>query len=368
VRTPVRIAVPVAIALPLALIAASPTLAAGKGHLHTADTTAPNVAISSPTSGSTTASSLTVVGTSSDNVGVAAVTLQLDTGGWVSASGTTSWSVPLAGLSAGAHSVTARATDAAGNARVTTNSFTVSSPSASPSPSPTSSPSPSPSPSPTATPSPSPSATATPSPSSAPSSGSAPDTQGTWTSPEGTVISVSTTGSWTIAQVYRLLLDASSGPGDFARVAPHLQVNVQDTYASQTSTGASGAPGNYTSYVAAIYLKGNSGNFVTTPEATITHEYGHAWNLMHLYLDHGGDWSGFLNKRWSSSDGSVVLSQDSRLNSGYSWDPNEIMADDYRMLFGNAAAVSEWPNHLNTSIVDPRQQPGLKDWFLSTWR
>ena len=178
---------------------------------------------------------------------------------------------------------------------------------------------------------------------------------------------MSSAGSWTIAKVYQLMLDASAGPGDFARVAPMVDVQVQDTYASQTATSAVGGNGSYSYYHATIYLKGVSSGFVSAPEATATHEYGHAWNLMHLYLDHGGDWSGFTTKRWSSADGSVTLAQDSRLNSSYSWDENEIMADDYRLLFGNSLAVSEWPNHLNTTIVDPRNQPGLKTWFQGTW-
>lgn len=181
------------------------------------------------------------------------------------------------------------------------------------------------------------------------------------------VINVNTAGSWTIAKIYQLMRDASAGPGDFARIAPSIDVQVQDTYASETATSAVGGSGSYSYYHATIYLKGVNSGFVTSPEATSTHEYGHAWNLFHLYRDHGGDWSPYLTTRWSTADGSVTLARDSRLNSSYAWDPNEIMADDYRLLFGTSLAVSQWPNHLNTSIVDPRNQAGLKTWFATTW-
>jgi hypothetical protein len=349
----------------LAVLVCGPTFAAGKGRNRTTDTTAPSVTISAPTSGSTTGSSLTVTGSASDNVGVSAVSLQVDGGVWQPANGTTSWSVPLQGFPAGSHSVTAKAADAAGNTRTATTTFTVSSTSTTPSPAPTPT-QPTPSPSPTQ-PAPSPSPTS-PSPTTPPPSGPAPDTQGTWTSPEGAVIDVHTAGSFTIAQVYQLLLDASAGPGDFAQVAPTLTVRVQDTYPSQTTSSASGAGGAYTSFRSTVYLKGDSGSFATQPHACLTHEFGHAWTSYHLYLDHNGDWGSYLSTRWSTSDGSTRIAQDSRLGTAYEWSTDEIAADDYRMLFGSATALSERPNHLNTWIVDPRNQPGLKSWFLSTWK
>ena len=346
-RTPLRAVTALALGLPLSMLAVSPSFAAGKGK---ADTTPPSVAITTPGSGTSTSSSLTVAGSASDNKALASVSVSLDGGSWVTASGTTSWSRAVSGLAAGSHTAAARAVDAAGNSSTSSVSFTVSTTTTSTTTTTTTSPSPSPSPtaspSPTSSPSPSPTATST---TSTTSTGTAPATQGTWTSPEGMVISVSTAGSWTIAKVYQLMLDASAGPGDFARVAPMVDVQVQDTYASQTATSAVGGSGSYSYYHATIYLKGVNSGFVSAPEATSTHEYGHAWNLMHLYLDHGGDWSGFTTKRWSSADGSVTLAQ------------------DYRLLFGNSLAVSEWPNHLNTTIVDPRNQPGLKTWFQGTW-
>jgi hypothetical protein len=178
---------------------------------------------------------------------------------------------------------------------------------------------------------------------------------------------VNTAGSFTIAQVYQLLLDASAGPGDFAAVAPNLTVRVQDVYSSQTTSSASGFPGAYDGFNATMYLKGTDSVFASSPATQLTHEYGHVWTLQHLYLQHGGSFADYLKARWSSADGSLLLGQDSRLGSSYNWDVMEIIADDYRLLFGTAAAVSGG-THLNRYIVDPRNQPGLKSWLLSTWK
>jgi putative Ig domain-containing protein/fibronectin type III domain protein/glucodextranase-like protein len=82
------------------------------------DTTAPTIAILGPTSASTyttTSSVVTLGGTSSDNLGVTAVTWANDRGGSGFSSGTTNWSVPSVSLQSGSNVITMTAQDAAGN-------------------------------------------------------------------------------------------------------------------------------------------------------------------------------------------------------------------------------------------------------------
>jgi len=81
-----------------------------------ADTTAPSLTITSPSSGtmSTTASFVTIAGTASDNVGVTLVSWATNFGSAGAASGTTAWSAAIP-LLIGNNSVTVRAYDAAGN-------------------------------------------------------------------------------------------------------------------------------------------------------------------------------------------------------------------------------------------------------------
>ena len=83
-----------------------------------ADTTAPVIAIATPTSAttfSTTATTLTVGGTASDAVGVTLVTWVNSAGGSGSATGTTAWSAAAVPLVVGSNVVTVTARDAAGN-------------------------------------------------------------------------------------------------------------------------------------------------------------------------------------------------------------------------------------------------------------
>ncbi|MBS0394855.1 MAG: DUF4082 domain-containing protein, partial [Proteobacteria bacterium] len=82
------------------------------------DTTAPTVAISSPTTAATyttSNSTLALAGTASDNVGVTSVAWTNSLGGGGTASGTTSWSVASVALKSGLNTITVSASDAAGN-------------------------------------------------------------------------------------------------------------------------------------------------------------------------------------------------------------------------------------------------------------
>ncbi len=77
-----------------------------------------SVSITSPSDGATVitaAGSFTVSGTASDNTGVDKVEVSIDGGAFAAATGTTSWTFNAAGLSDGSHTITARATDSAGN-------------------------------------------------------------------------------------------------------------------------------------------------------------------------------------------------------------------------------------------------------------
>ncbi|HLF06879.1 MAG TPA: Ig-like domain-containing protein, partial [Thermoplasmata archaeon] len=83
------------------------------------DTSPPDVAITSPKDGDALPStSVTVTGTSSDNVAVQQVDVQVNTGAWVAATGTTSWSAQVT-VPAGTSTICARAIDTSGNFKTT---------------------------------------------------------------------------------------------------------------------------------------------------------------------------------------------------------------------------------------------------------
>lgn len=224
--------------------------------------------------------------------------------------------------------MTATATDPAGNTGSASLTLTIQNVASPPSPTPT--PTPSPSPTPTASPSPL-----------------------DWTSPEGTRITIESAGSWTVDRIYQMLV----ANGLTTQIGPTLTVRVQDTFPSQTVTGAVKLGDRYTSFSATMYLQGVNSTFADRPNAILGHEFGHVWTTFHLYLSRQGDWSSYLSARG--------LVSEARLDSSYSWDRGEIIADDYRLLFGSSSAVSEMPAHLNPDLPDPRNVAGLKDFFLT---
>jgi hypothetical protein len=294
------------------------------------DTTAPSVAVVSPASGATASGTTSVTGSAADDQGLAKVEVSVDGGPWAAASGTSSWTWSWATTAAndGTHVLQARATDTSGNVSTANRSVTVSNSSGT--------------------------TTTT----------TAPDTQGSWTSPEGVHINVNSAGSWTIRQIYTML---QANALDLGAVGPHLTINVQDSQASYTTFSAGMTSGRYTTYVATIWLQGTSSTFATGPDSVLAHEYGHAWSQYTYYMVRQGSWGQYLTSRWTTSDGSLNLATDSRTNSSYTWTISEIAADDYRMLFGSALAVSQ-RTHLNTSIPDPRNVPGLRDYLVGAFR
>jgi glucuronoarabinoxylan endo-1,4-beta-xylanase len=84
---------------------------------NTPDTTPPTVSIVVPTNGATVSGILVVSGIASDNVAVSSVQVSVDSGSFLNAKGTTSWTFNLdtASLSNATHTLVAKATDSSGN-------------------------------------------------------------------------------------------------------------------------------------------------------------------------------------------------------------------------------------------------------------
>ena len=320
----------------------------------TPDTTPPAVVIASPASGSTVSATATVSGSSSDNVAVASVQVSVDGGSWQAVTGTTSWtwSWNTGALANGSHTLSARSTDTSGNVSQTASeSVNVSN-------------------------------TTSTNSSSGTSSGTAPATQGTWTSPEGATIVVNSVGinpatgkTWTIADIYGILKAQttanSTTQSTFLSLAPHYEVYVQDQYSSMTSTSYTISGSSYSNFSAITYLQGVNSTFSNWPDYVLCHEYGIAWTQYFWAMYHQADWSSYLNMRLDGSTYNGVtyqyLGQDPRLWSSLTWDAREIIGDDYRLLFGSSAAISERSFSVNGAIVDPRNQTGLGSWLLQQW-
>jgi hypothetical protein len=119
-----------------------------------------------------------------------------------------------------------------------------------------------------------------------------------------------------------------------------------------TSTTAYSTGGVYTSYAATSnvsfdsWLDGDDGLF---------HEYGHAWSLYNAYMvQQDPTLTAYLRARG--------LAGDPRVGTSYAWNAREMIAEDYRELFGtpSARAVTQ----MNRDIPDAKDVPGLAA-FLS---
>ncbi|HET7128745.1 MAG TPA: Ig-like domain-containing protein [Gaiellaceae bacterium] len=119
-----------------------------------------------------------------------------------------------------------------------------------------------------------------------------------------------------------------------------------------TSTTASATDGLYTSYAATSnvsfvsWLDGDDGLF---------HEYGHAWSLYNAYIvQQDPTLAAYLRARG--------LAGDPRVGTSYAWSLREMIAEDYRQLFGtpSARAVTQ----MNRDIPNAKDVPGLAA-FLS---
>jgi hypothetical protein len=272
----------------------------------------PSIDVLTPSSGATLSGVTQVAGTADDNEGITSVEVAVDDGAFTPATGTTAWTIDIdtQPLSDAPHVISARAIDT--NGLVSTASVIVD------------------------------------------------VLNGSTThlvTPEGLTIDIApeVTG-WTAQQIYDILKPSAY---QLDLLGPSLTIKVQTQYPSSATTSAGTSGGVYTNFKAIIYLDARStAGFGVRPDYTVAHEYGHAWTLYHYYLTHQGDWTPYLQVRG--------LVGDPRLGSTYSWTISELIADDYRMLFGSPAAVSQ-ANYINRNLTDPRSVPGLRDWFTTTW-
>lgn len=281
-----------------------------------ADTTAPTIQISSPAAGATLSGTATVSGTASDDVQVASVAVSVDGGAYAAAQGTASWSYALAtgSLANGTHTISVRATDGSGNVGTASVAVNVQ-------------------------------------------NGLPAGVADQLVTPEGATIQVATgVSGWTAQQVYDLL---KPNAYQLALIGPHLTIKVQTTYNTFTTTSAGTSGGVYASFNATMYLNASSNSLLLTrPDATIAHEYGAVWSMYHLYLTEQGSWTPWLQARG--------LLGNPLVDSSDVWSKNEMIADDYRMLFGTPAAQSEM-GYVNPDVPDPRTVSGLKDFFVDVW-
>lgn len=126
--------------------------------------------------------------------------------------------------------------------------------------------------------------------------------------------------------------------------------------ANHTDTSAVGSPGSYSGYTAWIYI--DLLTYLDELDVPLLHEYGIAWSGYYAYLVQQDDtFTSYLKFR------GIYL--DPRLDTSRKWDRGELIAEDYRQLFGSSNAKL-WPQD-NTDIPPAAQVAGLKDFLATTF-
>lgn len=171
---------------------------------------------------------------------------------------------------------------------------------------------------------------------------------------EGMLIDVNSVSTFSPGQVANLI---SQSARNLVQVGPATTTKLQDVYSSSCSSSALRSGTQYSNFKATIYLKGVNSTFTSQPEAQTAHEYGHAYTLRAYYLVSGRNWTPYLEMRG--------LAGNAKLGTTYAWAPAEIAADDYRLLFGSAKAITQRPKHMNRDIPQPFDVKGLREWMAS---
>lgn len=122
--------------------------------------------------------------------------------------------------------------------------------------------------------------------------------------------------------------------------------------ATDAVTSVDGGPGTYSGFTASLWIAYAS--WVDTYDHVLFHEYGHAWAEYHAYVtQQDPSMAGYLAARG--------VADDPRLGTSKAWDPHEMLAEDYRQLFGSATAAS-YPQ-MNAEVAPAPQVPGLREFL-----
>jgi hypothetical protein len=137
--------------------------------------------------------------------------------------------------------------------------------------------------------------------------------------------------------------------------AKDVTIRFDFAQSGNTSSLAVQSNGVYTDYRAtsdvtwAGWLRG---------DGELLHEYGHAWSMSYAcMIQADSTLRAYLQARG--------LGDDARVGTAYAWRAGEMIAEDYRQLFGTASAQAD--SQMNRDIPPAKDVPGLKAFLSSTY-
>lgn len=173
-----------------------------------------------------------------------------------------------------------------------------------------------------------------------------------YTGPQGLRVD-SYNDALTARGVYDALMRGSLVGAEAASV--RVRVDFGDAPASCT-VSVSGSPGYYSDFRASIdvpYL-----SWLDNEDHVLFHEYGHAWSLYYAYMVHQEtSFTDYLRLRG--------IEGDARLDTDHAWNRRELIAEDYRQLFGTATGRAVTQENLE--LAPATAVPGLREYLSSTF-
>jgi hypothetical protein len=109
------------------------------------------------------------------------------------------------------------------------------------------------------------------------------------------------------------------------------------------------------SFSATCYISYRS--WLSKWDMTLFHEYGHAWEGFYTHRNNDPDLTGYLAARG--------LAGNPKLESSHNWDRREIIAEDYRQLFGSPNA--QLGEQENREIPLAKDVPGLREYLSGSF-
>jgi hypothetical protein len=149
-------------------------------------------------------------------------------------------------------------------------------------------------------------------------------------------------------QVYDTLARGSLRGAEAPRTTIRFDLRPSN-YCESSTTRTDGVYADYRALCHIAYLA-----WLDQGDASLFHEYGHAWSLYYAYIvQQDAALTAYLKARG--------LAGDARLGTNTAWDPAEMVAEDYRQLFGSAGAAAR--PQANTAIPAAKDVPGLRDFL-----
>ena len=125
---------------------------------------------------------------------------------------------------------------------------------------------------------------------------------------------------------------------------------------SVASWGVSGDAGSYENYRATVQVDYVS--WLHSGDKTLFHEYGHAWSMYYAHMmQQSTALTSYLSLRG--------ILDDPRLGSSHAWSRYELIAEDYRQLFGTSNARSTQQE--NQELPAAGDVPGLRDFLAGPY-